>query len=49
MAQVSLRFGADDRGGTVILEEKIYHDVGRRADSARNAPRRVGKADPRRR
>ena len=27
MAQISLRFGADDIDGTVI-EEKIYHDAG---------------------
>jgi len=27
IAQISLRFGADDIDGTVI-EEKIYHDVG---------------------
>ena len=27
IAQVSLRFGADDMDGTVI-EEKIYHDAG---------------------
>ena len=27
MAQISLRFGADDMDGTVI-EEKIYHDAG---------------------
>jgi len=27
IAQVSLRFGADDLDGTVI-EEKIYHDAG---------------------
>ena len=41
MAQISLRFGADDIDGTVI-EEKIYHDAGattpqgmRRADLVR--------------
>src|SRR5258705_11059176 len=41
MAQISLRFGADDMDGTVI-EEKIYHDAGattpqgmRRADLVR--------------
>jgi aminodeoxyfutalosine synthase len=27
MAQISLRFGADDIDGTVV-EEKIYHDAG---------------------
>ena len=27
IAQISLRFGADDLDGTVI-EEKIYHDAG---------------------
>ena len=27
IAQISLRFGADDMDGTVI-EEKIYHDAG---------------------
>jgi aminodeoxyfutalosine synthase len=27
MAQIALRFGADDIDGTVI-EEKIYHDAG---------------------
>ena len=41
MAQISLRFGADDIDGTVV-EEKIYHDAGattpqgmRRADLVR--------------
>ena len=27
MAQITLRFGADDIDGTVV-EEKIYHDAG---------------------
>ena len=43
MAQISLRFGADDIDGTVI-EEKIYHDAGR-DDSAGDAARGPGAAD----
>src|ERR1700748_3360832 len=48
MAQISLRFGADDIDGTVI-EEKIYHDAGatrpqgmRRADLVRLVTARGG-------
>jgi aminodeoxyfutalosine synthase len=28
VAQVALRFGADDIDGTTVVEEKIYHDAG---------------------
>lgn len=38
MAQISLRFGADDVDGTVI-EEKIYHDAGAKT------PQRMRRAD----
>jgi hypothetical protein len=46
IAQIALRFGADDLDGTVI-EEKIYHDAGattpqgmtRKANSAASSPR----------
>jgi aminodeoxyfutalosine synthase len=36
VAQVALRFGADDIDGTVV-EEKIYHDAG--ATTAQSMPR----------
>ncbi len=46
IAQIALRFGADDIDGTVV-EEHIYHDAG--ATTAEPAPRRVAAADPPRR
>ena len=36
IAQISLRFGADDIDGTVI-EEKIYHDAGATTPQGRSA------------
>ena len=45
MAQISLRFGADDIDGTVV-EEKIYHDAGATTEQG-NATCRAGTADPR--
>jgi len=35
VAQVALRFGADDLDGTVV-EEKIYHDAGSRVEQSLN-------------
>ena len=37
MAQVALRFGADDLDGTVV-EEKIYHDAGATTPQAMTPP-----------
>ena len=45
IAQIALRFGADDIDGTVV-EEKIYHDAGA-TTSAEPAPRRAAAPDPR--
>ncbi len=44
IAQIALRFGADDIDGTVV-EEKIYHDAGA-TTSAVAAARRTAAADP---
>ena len=43
IAQIALRFGADDIDGTVI-EEKIYHDAGA-TTAARHAPSGSGPPD----
>jgi aminodeoxyfutalosine synthase len=40
VAQVALRFGADDLDGTVV-EEKIYHDAGAKTPQALTRPRLV--------
>ena len=45
VAQIALRFGADDIDGTVV-EEKIYHDAGA-TTSTIDAAGRVAAADPR--
>jgi hypothetical protein len=44
IAQIALRFGADDIDGTVV-EEKIYHDAG--ATTGVHPARRTGAPDPR--
>ena len=44
IAQIALRFGADDLDGTVV-EEKIYHDAG--GATSQPAARRSAAADPR--
>jgi len=46
IAQIALRFGANDLDGTVV-EEKIYHDAG--AKTSEFTPRNELEADPRRR
>ena len=44
IAQIALRFGADDIDGTIV-EERIYHDAGA-TTSAGSAARRAAAADP---
>ncbi len=44
IAQIALRFGADDIDGTIV-EERIYHDAGA-TTSAGPAPRRAAAVDP---
>jgi len=43
IAQIALRFGANDLDGTVV-EEKIYHDAGRK-DIRVHTPQRTRAAD----